>query len=246
MRGFKQFFALMLALVMMLSLTACGSKEKKAYEEAMKLYEDGEYEDARDKFEELGDYEDSEDMVEACEIKADPLKAVADYIKENGEEKDTGKYHLERDTDSEDLTMAFNYNEESKILTVVATSEKPDTVTLTYMTAIDVTGDKPGAIVVANTAKAGTTSAYSIASGHLDLENLKSDTRPEFEDFYSNLDNASANESYVDLAVDGINCVMEELANLLKDIHPDLTLKDLGIDSFKIDNDRESTYRGTD
>ena len=39
---------------------------------------------------------------------------------------------------------------------------------------------------------------------------------------------------------------MEELQNLLKDIHHDLTLKDLGIDSFKIDNDRESTYRGTD
>ena len=43
--------------------------------------------------------------------------------------------------------------------------------------------------------------------------------------------------------MDGINCIMEELTALLKEIHSDLTLKDLGIKNFKLDQDRESNYR---
>lgn len=245
MNRMKQLFALLLALTMVFTLTACGSKEKKAYDEAMALFEDGEYEDAADKFEELGDYEDSEDMAELCQIKADPLKAVVEFIKENGTEPEEGKYHLERDTDSEYLTMAFNYNEEKGVLTVVATSEqKFGTVTSKRMTGLDVTGDNPGTIIQMNSISSGSTNAYSAATGKVDIAALKSDTKPEFEDFYSNLGSSSKiTDEFIGTSVDGINCIMEELTALLKEIHSDLTLKDLGIKNFKLDQDRESNYR---
>lgn len=58
----KRVFALILAAAMLLSLAACSS-EKKDYEKAVKLYEQGDYENAAKSFEKLGSYEDSADYL---------------------------------------------------------------------------------------------------------------------------------------------------------------------------------------
>ncbi len=64
MKQFKKFVALLLAVVLVMALTGCDSMD---YKKAQDLYDDGEFEDAKEIFEELDDYEDSEDMVIACD-----------------------------------------------------------------------------------------------------------------------------------------------------------------------------------
>lgn len=62
----KKILAFVLAVLMLLSLTACDNKSKD-YETAMGLYNEGQYEQARELFEELADYEDSAEMVKKCD-----------------------------------------------------------------------------------------------------------------------------------------------------------------------------------
>ena len=60
----KRIIAAVLVLALSLSLCACKSSD---YKEAIELYEDEKYEQARDIFVELGDYEDSAQMVMECD-----------------------------------------------------------------------------------------------------------------------------------------------------------------------------------
>lgn len=66
----KKAVALLLALSMVLSLCGCGNSQKKDYEKAISLFDEGSYEEAQAIFEELGDYEDSSSYVEKCKIEA--------------------------------------------------------------------------------------------------------------------------------------------------------------------------------
>lgn len=60
----KKLIVLILALVMVLTLTACDSQD---YKKAMGLYEEGDYVSARAIFVELADYENSAEMVRNCD-----------------------------------------------------------------------------------------------------------------------------------------------------------------------------------
>ena len=51
----KKAVALLLALSMVLSLCGCGNSQKKDYEKAISLFDEGSYEEAQAIFEELGD-----------------------------------------------------------------------------------------------------------------------------------------------------------------------------------------------
>lgn len=66
----KKAVALLLALSMVLALCGCGNNQKKDYEKAISLFDEGSYEEAQAIFEVLGDYEDSSSYVEKCKIEA--------------------------------------------------------------------------------------------------------------------------------------------------------------------------------
>lgn len=62
---FKNIVAGTLLLSLVFTLSGCG--EKKKYDEAMNLYNSGDFRAAANIFEELGTYEDSETMLQSCE-----------------------------------------------------------------------------------------------------------------------------------------------------------------------------------
>lgn len=62
---FKNIVAGTLLLSLAFTLSGCG--EKKKYDEAMNLYNSGDFRAAANIFEELGTYEDSETMLQSCE-----------------------------------------------------------------------------------------------------------------------------------------------------------------------------------
>lgn len=66
----KKAVALLLALSMVFAICGCGDSQKKDYEKAVSLFDEGSYEEAQAIFEELGDYEDSSSYVEKCKIEA--------------------------------------------------------------------------------------------------------------------------------------------------------------------------------
>ena len=55
----KKLICLLLALVMVMAMTACGDENKKPYEEAVAAYNNGMYEEAAEKLAALGDYKDA-------------------------------------------------------------------------------------------------------------------------------------------------------------------------------------------
>lgn len=55
----KKLICLLLALVMVMAMVACGDENKEAYEAAVTAYNDGYYEDAANKLAALGDYKDA-------------------------------------------------------------------------------------------------------------------------------------------------------------------------------------------
>lgn len=59
----KKIFILILTLIMVLGAVGCSNQD---YEEALELYEKGNYEEAQSIFAELGDYENSAEMVQDC------------------------------------------------------------------------------------------------------------------------------------------------------------------------------------
>ena len=95
MKTGKKRIALTAVLLLCLSLSGCKSQD---YDEAMKLYVDGEYEAACAIFTELGDYEDSEEMVrkskyaQATEYLNDDNPAwAAELFEELGDYKDSSE-----------------------------------------------------------------------------------------------------------------------------------------------------------
>lgn len=70
----KKFLALILALSMAFALCGCGNND---YKKAVSLFEEGEYEQAKELFIALKDYEDSE----AYLILIDPVAAIEEKIK---------------------------------------------------------------------------------------------------------------------------------------------------------------------
>lgn len=63
--SFKNVVAVILLLSLVFTLSGCG--EKKKYDEAMELYNSGDFRAAANIFEELGTYEDSETMLQSCQ-----------------------------------------------------------------------------------------------------------------------------------------------------------------------------------
>ena len=59
----KKLICLLLALVMVMAMTACGDKNKKPYEEAIAAYNSGMYEEAAEKLAALGDYKDAASLL---------------------------------------------------------------------------------------------------------------------------------------------------------------------------------------
>lgn len=69
----KRIVALLLAFSMVVILCGCSSGN---YKKAVSLYEAGNYEEAKIRFEKLGDYEDSEEYVKTIEVLLDPEGAI--------------------------------------------------------------------------------------------------------------------------------------------------------------------------
>jgi len=59
----KKLICLLLALMMVMAMTACGDENKKPYEEAVAAYDAGNYEDAATKLAALGDYKDAASLL---------------------------------------------------------------------------------------------------------------------------------------------------------------------------------------
>lgn len=59
----KKLICLLLAVMMVMAMTACGDENKKPYEEAVAAYNNGYYEEAANKLAALGDYEDAAAML---------------------------------------------------------------------------------------------------------------------------------------------------------------------------------------
>lgn len=278
----KRILALLLALAMLFTLTACSSK-KKTYQEANTLFDEGDYQGAMDLYESLGDYEDcqdqivlckknikyekatalfeekeyadafdlfdslgtfkdSDDMAKICKIRKDPVSALMSYVTKNGEETETGRYKLTRDSGIDGVELSFAVGD-GTFTGYVTCTVILGTVTVTYTTVMDVVGDPGGAMVQSNSMSTGNNSISSIATGNVDISSFTTETRPTITNFVSSVSSASVTESFVDTSVDGMNFILEELAQLLKEIDSELTLKDLGFTSYKIDSSRHSGIR---
>ena len=59
----KKLICLLLALVMVMAMTACGDENKEPYEEAVAAYNNGYYEEAAEKLAALGDYKDAASLL---------------------------------------------------------------------------------------------------------------------------------------------------------------------------------------
>lgn len=59
----KKLICLLLALVLVMVMTACGDENKKPYEEAVAAYNSGMYEEAAEKLAALGDYKDAASLL---------------------------------------------------------------------------------------------------------------------------------------------------------------------------------------
>ena len=59
----KKLICLLLTLVLVMAMTACGDENKKPYEEAVAAYNNGMYEEAAEKLAALGDYKDAAQLL---------------------------------------------------------------------------------------------------------------------------------------------------------------------------------------
>lgn len=78
----KKLICLLLALVMVMAMTACGDENKKDYEDAVAAYNAGNYEEAADKLAALGDYEDAASML--ATIKAEKSGVCVEVVTAEG------------------------------------------------------------------------------------------------------------------------------------------------------------------
>lgn len=81
----KKTISIALSAVLLLSLTACGSKEQRTkYNDAVALYEQGMYTSALKLFEELDSYKDTEDYIKDCRYYAAMQTLSPDSSLEDG------------------------------------------------------------------------------------------------------------------------------------------------------------------
>lgn len=244
----KRTVALVLMLMLVFSLAACGNSESKQYEQAMGLYKDGKYDDALEIFEKLEDYEDSEDMAEACKVKADPIKYLEKYLEKNGATDDdgNGEYTYVMDTDLEKVNLGIIYKDEDVLnLLLIYRPVEAGGYDVTYNTVFHLLGDTAGEIYQANLVK---TSSGSTISGlavdcKVDLAKLTPDTDPEIVDVETSSSSQEVTGPAKATIRDGYNILLEEFAELIKEVNPELTLADFGLTAYKIDADRESAIR---
>ena len=78
----KKLICLLLAMVMVMALAACGDENKEPYEEAVAAYNNGYYEEAANKLAALGDYKDAASLL--ASIKAEKAGVAVEVTTEDG------------------------------------------------------------------------------------------------------------------------------------------------------------------
>ena len=86
----KKLICLLLAVMMVMAMTACGDENKKPYEEAVAAYNNGYYEEAANKLAALGDYEDAAAML--ASITAEKSGVTTTVTAADGEVTTTTEY----------------------------------------------------------------------------------------------------------------------------------------------------------
>ena len=86
----KKLICLLLALVMVMAMTACGDENKKPYEEAVAAYNAGNYEEAAEKLAALGDYADAASLL--ASIKAEKTGVSMEITTAEGTSNDEVAY----------------------------------------------------------------------------------------------------------------------------------------------------------
>lgn len=86
----KKLICVLLALVMVMAMAACGDENKKAYDDAVAAYNAGNYEDAANKLAALGDYKDAAAML--ATIKAEKAGVTTTITTDAGEDTSTTEY----------------------------------------------------------------------------------------------------------------------------------------------------------
>ena len=78
----KKLLCLLLALSLVMAMTACGDENKKPYEEAVAAYNNGSYEEAAAKLAALGEYKDAATLL--ASIKAEKAGVTMDVTTAEG------------------------------------------------------------------------------------------------------------------------------------------------------------------
>ena len=86
----KKLICLLLALVMVMAMVACGDENKKPYEEAVAAYNAGNYEEASEMLIALGDYKDAAQLL--ASIKAEKTGVTTTVSTADGEVTTTTEY----------------------------------------------------------------------------------------------------------------------------------------------------------
>ena len=86
----KKLICLLLALMMVTTLIACGDENKKPYEEAVTAYNAGDYENAVQMLKALGEYEDAAQLL--ATIKTEKTGVTVNTTTSNGVETSTVEY----------------------------------------------------------------------------------------------------------------------------------------------------------
>ena len=86
----KKLMCMLLALVMVMAMAACGDENKKPYEEAVAAYNAGSYEEAANKLAALGEYKDAATML--ASIKAEKAGVATEVTTADGTVSSTTEY----------------------------------------------------------------------------------------------------------------------------------------------------------
>lgn len=86
----KKLICMLLAMVLLMAMAACGDENKEAYEAAVAAYNAGSYEDAANKLAALGDYKDAAAML--ATIKAEKAGVTTEVTTADGTSASTTEY----------------------------------------------------------------------------------------------------------------------------------------------------------
>ena len=101
----KKLICLLLVLVMVMAMTACGDENKKPYEEAVAAYNAGNYEEASVMLIALGDYKDAASLL--ASIKAEKSGVTTTVTTAEGEVTTTSEYVIkDGNLVKENITLA--------------------------------------------------------------------------------------------------------------------------------------------